>query len=558
MECSNHGTNSMARWVLLFLVGLGWAAPSALAQPDEDSRGVVAGQTPTPIGGRLVVATIGIDNYRHWQKLDNAVSDAVGIQNALVEKAGFTPAIEPLLEEEATKSAIMSFVQDRLHQALEPDDRLVLFFAGHGHTRSNRVGDQEVETGYLVPVDAPVGTEEEWSSYISIKEFLDAANLLPARHVLVILDACHSGFALGQSIRKTRGAKTYEDVLTSKISRRVITSAQRDQLASDNGPLPKHSLFTGSLVDGLAWGKIDMDGNGLVTSSEIGLYLQQVVGQSTNSRQTPDYGAFGLDDRGELVISLTNQSFGSLVARAMSALQHGLYAELSDLTEELHVLRPSSPETLYMRYRERLLATDVDGALEAVSSLADLTIEPGRIPLSSEEIWDLSNVLPYWKPLLELPENPTDLRVKVVFGSGKNAEPVELGQRLAYSVPADTRFYLNIENMTNQTRFVYALLITEAGRIRPLRIWEQPFHIFNGMQDGETLNTLPLLMHSVTGIEELRLIASATPIEVLLLPPDPKSRGFMSLGEESLERIAQSRRNTVRLVPAPSDRGNSR
>ncbi|MCB1807305.1 MAG: hypothetical protein KDJ99_19800 [Candidatus Competibacteraceae bacterium] len=29
--------------------------------------------------GRLVLVTIGIDNYQHWQQLSNAVSDAVGM-----------------------------------------------------------------------------------------------------------------------------------------------------------------------------------------------------------------------------------------------------------------------------------------------------------------------------------------------------------------------------------------------------------------------------------------------------------------------------------------------
>lgn len=58
------------------------------------------------------------------------------------------------------------------------------------------------------------------------------------------------------------------------------------------------------MINGFNWGAADMDGNNFVTSSELGLYLQQRVGQSSKSQQTPDFGSFQLDDRGELVISL--------------------------------------------------------------------------------------------------------------------------------------------------------------------------------------------------------------------------------------------------------------
>ncbi len=42
-------------------------------------------------------------------------------------------------------------------------------------------------------------------------------------------------------------------------------------------------------------------GNGIVTGSELSLYVQQQVGQSSESKQTPDFGEFNLDDRGELI-----------------------------------------------------------------------------------------------------------------------------------------------------------------------------------------------------------------------------------------------------------------
>lgn len=273
--------------------------------------------------GRLLVVAIGINEYVYWQKLRNAVQDAIGLQQMLIDKLGFSAPIPPLINEAATKVAIASLIEDRLREELQEDDNLVLFFAGHGHTRIDKVGGKVVgETGFIVPVEAR-GPKEYWSDYIQIDPLLQSISRLPARHILVILDSCHSGFALGEAMKSFRDAVRYEKDLSSRISRKVITSARREQLALDGGPIPGHSLFTGTLVDGFNWGKADLDGNGLITSSELGLFIQQKVGQASESRQTPDFGSFYFDDRGEMVISLRNQSFDALKARAFSALQKG-------------------------------------------------------------------------------------------------------------------------------------------------------------------------------------------------------------------------------------------
>jgi hypothetical protein len=258
--------------------------------------------------GQLLVVVIGINEYDHQPKLKNAVKDALGLQETLV-KLGFAAPIIPLLNETATRAAIFSLVEDRLYDMVEEDDSLILFFAGHGQTRVRKVRidrdrEQEIETGYLVPVDA----KQSWSEYIEIDSFLKSLSALPARHILVILDSCHSGFALGQAMQSFRDTTRFETDLSNRISRKVITSARRDQLALDGGSILGHSLFTGTLIEGFNYGKADLDCNGLISSSELGLFLQQQVGQASQSKQTPDFGSFYLDDRGEMVISLWNQS----------------------------------------------------------------------------------------------------------------------------------------------------------------------------------------------------------------------------------------------------------
>lgn len=84
--------------------------------------------------GRRWIVVIGIDRYRRWGRLSNAVADARGARE-LFNRLGFEDAAEPLLDERATRHAISSLILDELQKKLHAEDSLVLFFAGHGDTR---------------------------------------------------------------------------------------------------------------------------------------------------------------------------------------------------------------------------------------------------------------------------------------------------------------------------------------------------------------------------------------------------------------------------------------
>ncbi len=66
-------------------------------------------------------------------------------------------------------------------------------------------------------------------------------------------------------------------------------------------------MFTGTLIEALVLGKADNDHKGFVTGSELGLHVQKNVADWSKAKQTPDFGAFELDDRGELIIGLTGE-----------------------------------------------------------------------------------------------------------------------------------------------------------------------------------------------------------------------------------------------------------
>ncbi|MCU0535728.1 MAG: caspase family protein [Hydrococcus sp. Prado102] len=493
--------------------------------------------------GRLLVVALGINKYKYWQTLKNAVQDAVGFQQALIDKLGFTAPIEPLINERATKIAINSLVEEQLREILQEDDSLILFFAGHGHTRVDRLGSQTIETGYLIPVEA--SGSNKYSEYIEIDPFLKSVAKLPAKHILVILDSCHSGFALGE-VKQYRDAVTYTKDLSNKVSRRVITSALREQPALDGGPIPGHSLFTGTLINGFNWGEADLDGNGLISSSELGLFIQQKVGQASESKQTPDFGAFHWDDRGEMIISLCNQSFDALKARAFSVLQAGEFSIFKELVGQLIELKPFSPETLYLEYRLRFSENNFERVIEIVDTLLALNPSERLIPLSQSDLWDIRGKLYCWTDVLAIPETSFALEVTVLVRDAKEtpdeleaAKEIKLGDSNGYLIEHKKVFRLSMNNPTEFPMHIYMIEIDSNGCFETVILWRDEEILFNGLPPGETHLTYPFVQTGSVGTCELRLFSSPKRLPFFLFPASASARSgsIETLEEEDLKRI---------------------
>src|SRR5258708_37100944 len=91
---------------------------------------------------------IGINEYAHMAPLGIACADAESVAEVLVGELGFPKKnVVILLDGEATKTKIMERFLS--FDKLGPDDRLFVFFAGHGITVPGHPGP----VGYLVPLD---------------------------------------------------------------------------------------------------------------------------------------------------------------------------------------------------------------------------------------------------------------------------------------------------------------------------------------------------------------------------------------------------------------------
>lgn len=240
---------------------------------------------------------IGIDRYQYASPLSQAVSDAKGFRNALIESCNFDESkIRLLLNEEATRQGIMSAYHSYTSYDINVDDRLVIFFAGHGDTATGNRG----EIGFLVPHDA---NQEDRSTLIAWNEITHLTSLIPAKHILFIMDCCYSGLILTRS-NPSGGTRFVRDMLR-RPARQVITAGKANEVVSDDGgPITGHSVFTGHLIEGLT-GKAS-NSDGILTANILMSYVYQNVAKDGNSTQTPHYGY--LEGDGDFIFNLPDLS----------------------------------------------------------------------------------------------------------------------------------------------------------------------------------------------------------------------------------------------------------
>lgn len=234
---------------------------------------------------------IGIDDYVKAPPLSYAASDAEGVRDTLVDVIGFpVENVVCLFNNEATKERILQEYLAFSERSVGADDRVVVFFAGHGHTVSGYRGD----IGYLVPCDADPA---DLSSLIRWDELTGNSELIRAKHMLLVMDACYGGLALTRSAEA--GSTRFLKDMLLRYSRQVLTAGKADEVVSDaGGPIPNHSVFTGHLIQGMR-GAATND-SGVLTATGLMAYVYGKVANDKNSRQTPHYGHF--DGDGDMIL----------------------------------------------------------------------------------------------------------------------------------------------------------------------------------------------------------------------------------------------------------------
>lgn len=218
---------------------------------------------------------IGVGEYEYCPKLPRAVDDAREVAAAL-GMLGFdvTLAVNP-------NAAELRALFKRLVFEIGADesDAVLVYFAGHGETVALADGSL---LGHVLPVDCPLKTENAVvfdDKAVSMKEIEDAALKIPAKHVLMIFDSCFSGsiFSMTRAMPKDISEKIGRPV------RQFITAGGEDE------EVPDRSIFKEVFLEAMQ-GEADLNGDGYVTGTELGMHLDSSVVNYSNGAQHPQYG----------------------------------------------------------------------------------------------------------------------------------------------------------------------------------------------------------------------------------------------------------------------------
>jgi uncharacterized caspase-like protein len=204
--------------------------------------------------------------------LKYAVADAqdfaaeVSREQAPIGKFGHVEII-PLLNEQATKENILAALRrlagadtgpptlkagplDKIKRA-EPEDAVVIYFAGHGTAQGQRFYLIPHDLGYTGDRNAldEAGLKSILSHSISDQELEDGVEGIAASSLLMVIDACNSGQAL-EAEEKRRGPMNSKGLaqLAYEKGMYILTAAQSYQAALEAAEFG-HGLLTYALVE---------------------------------------------------------------------------------------------------------------------------------------------------------------------------------------------------------------------------------------------------------------------------------------------------------------------
>ena len=252
---------------------------TASTATEHDLAGSAATPAPRsqPRYRNSVAVVVGVDRYDHLPDLGGAERDARSIAAALARR-GFQ--VELLLGAAATPSALRALLERTLPARLGREDRVLLYLAGHGLATPG--ADGEPAEGYFLPSSAdPAQPARDGIGFAALLASLDA---LPAKHVLLLADACHAGLALA-----TRGevpadldpiTAHYLEVVTQRPVRVALVAGAGDEPAN---ALAGRGVFTRHVIAGID-GAADSNRDGFVTSDELVAFVKPAVAREVSAR----------------------------------------------------------------------------------------------------------------------------------------------------------------------------------------------------------------------------------------------------------------------------------
>jgi hypothetical protein len=293
---------------------------------------------------------VGIDTYTdpRFVTLGQAEADAQALSE-LLSRPPYDFRITQLLGAQASRQAILDTLFGL--RRIEADDRVLIYFAGHGYTLIDRLGN---ETGYLAAADTV--PEKDYTA-LALDDLIALTRHSPAKHIAFIFDACYSGQALGL----TRAPAANTDKLLVRRAYQVMSAGAGDQTVSD------YRSMTGVLINALESGVMNQDG--MVTFSEVGLYLQQTITSESRMTQIPQFGHLRGSQGGEFVFYQDSSVRLPKDVVAMLASERAV-ARQGAAVALIEIARSDDPALVFLarQHLTRLSSEDPDPRVRSVAT----------------------------------------------------------------------------------------------------------------------------------------------------------------------------------------------
>lgn len=300
-----------------------------------------------------------------WQDVDGL---AALLSNPAV--GGFQ--VETLLD---PSSAQLRASLDDFFAELDRDQTALFYFSGHGYR--DRHNDF-----YLATVDTRLDRLD--STAVEGRMLRRGSDRSDSNRQVVILDCCY-GAALIEGAKSASGVGTEVHLVDSLggepegDGRYYLTSAGRTEFAYEQlrRELDDHSVtsqFTSHLIEGLASGAADLDGDGLITIDELYHFTagRMKSAADPDRRQTPQKFVFG-QAADAIVVSRAPYASeaGRRFSEAVKLLHHDLARARTVGLEELRQLMDEGDGALAVRARQALEQAAAEHTDEATQYQAE-------------------------------------------------------------------------------------------------------------------------------------------------------------------------------------------
>ena len=258
----------------LLIIGLVMCWGCIVAQNNVDTRIAVNSNTDD----KTFVVIISNENYKNEESVAFAKNDGE-VFKVYCQKTLGIPEDHIRFTPDATLGEMNYAIYwlGNMLKAYDGEARAIVYYSGHG------MPDESDKEAYLLPID---GFSQSSDGAISVKKLYAKLKEMPAKNIMVFLDACFSGANRdGKMLVSSRGVAIRAKTNPVGDNTVVFSAAQGDETAYPYKS-QKHGMFTYYILE-----KIQQSG-GYTTLGELTDYVTQqvkrkAVVENNGKSQTP-------------------------------------------------------------------------------------------------------------------------------------------------------------------------------------------------------------------------------------------------------------------------------